>query len=204
MTLPRYNQPAVLYRMFDKDQLLLYIGISKSVQARLAAHGKDKDWFTDVCAVFLEHFPRRSAAAAAEQAAIRKERPRYNIAHNQSPDIKPRPLYRQYPAEFEDVPESDCRVCHRIVRGFDFRDEKSFKEYFISELCQQCQDAFFPPAELEKNYKAKIAELEREIRRNAMDYKSLEKKYKSLKKRHRMLSGLIAMEAASKLRAVGR
>lgn len=36
-----------------------------------------------------------------------------------------------------------CRTCGKEVRFDEFRDEMSIKEYFISQMCQECQDMIF-------------------------------------------------------------
>ena len=43
----------------------------------------------------------------------------------------------------EDVNSGKCPFCKELVTPDDFRDELSKKEYFISGLCQKCQDEMF-------------------------------------------------------------
>jgi len=68
-----------LYRMYDKDNTLLYVGISLRVETRLATHRQDKPWWPDIDTIRLEHHPSRKSAEQAELRAIRKEKPLYNI-----------------------------------------------------------------------------------------------------------------------------
>ena len=45
--------------------------------------------------------------------------------------------------EVEKVESGICPICDNIVTNDEFRDEISRKEYDISGMCQQCQDAVF-------------------------------------------------------------
>jgi hypothetical protein len=45
--------------------------------------------------------------------------------------------------ELKAVNMGKCPGCHEDVGPNDFRDTLSRKEYFISGLCQQCQDKVF-------------------------------------------------------------
>lgn len=74
----KYQQ---LYRMFDKDDRLLYIGISMSALARLAQHAREQVWIMEVARVEIEtRACTRQEIMDAELKAIRMERPLYNKA----------------------------------------------------------------------------------------------------------------------------
>jgi hypothetical protein len=70
-----------LYRVFDVDGDLLYVGISRSVLRRIAGHSEGSPWWREVASIQVRHLADRSTAAAAEKDAIVNERPRYNIVH---------------------------------------------------------------------------------------------------------------------------
>ena len=70
-----------LYRHFDADGRLLYVGIARSVTARLAQHA-DSPWDDQIARVEVERFATREEAEAAEREAIRAEKPIHNRAHN--------------------------------------------------------------------------------------------------------------------------
>ena len=74
-----------LYRFYDEDDRLLYVGITTQACARWAAHAGDKEWFPTVVRATVEHFADRESAAAAEKAAIRTEKPLHNIRHTDRP-----------------------------------------------------------------------------------------------------------------------
>ena len=70
-----------LYRHFDEDGALLYVGISLSALNRLAAHIEDSAWYWSIATVKIEVHPTREAAEEAERQAIRNERPLFNHMH---------------------------------------------------------------------------------------------------------------------------
>lgn len=76
------TQPHALYRFFGSGGTLLYIGITNSIPRRLMQHGGDKDWWTGVANVAVEHYPTREAVLEAERRAIIAEKPLYNDKHN--------------------------------------------------------------------------------------------------------------------------
>ena len=69
-----------LYRHFDKNNNLLYVGISLSTFNRLSQHKDHSGWFYGITNVTIEHFPTREEALAAERKAIKSENPKFNIA----------------------------------------------------------------------------------------------------------------------------
>jgi predicted GIY-YIG superfamily endonuclease len=69
---------ATVYRAFDTDGALLYVGSSTNPLARLTQHAATRWWWTQVVTVTLEHHRSPSAALAAERAAIRDEAPRHH------------------------------------------------------------------------------------------------------------------------------
>lgn len=75
-----------LYRFYDADDALLYVGISLNAATRASQHRKDKSWWPDVTRMEIEHLATdiRSEAEAYERSVIVAESPRYNIVHNAS------------------------------------------------------------------------------------------------------------------------
>src|SRR5690554_1450800 len=84
-----HDETTTLYRFYDKDDRLLYVGITNNFGARFSHHSNLKAWWEDVARSSMEHFPNRKAALAAERAAIVAERPRFNIVHNPARPRKP-------------------------------------------------------------------------------------------------------------------
>jgi len=56
-----------LYRFYDVDDALLYIGVAGNPGRRFEQHASHKEWWTDVVRVELEHFATREEAAGAEE-----------------------------------------------------------------------------------------------------------------------------------------
>lgn len=87
----------MLYRFFDSSGQLLYVGITDDPKIRWGSHARHSTdgWWARVCVVHTEWLPSRSAAEAAEIAAIRLEGPLHNGSHNQRPRVG-----RQRPAMY--------------------------------------------------------------------------------------------------------
>ncbi len=71
--------PHAVYRLFDKDAQLLYIGCSAHLKSRMQQHKCSKPWAPDIYIIRLEWFPDEILARRAEAAAIISEQPRYNL-----------------------------------------------------------------------------------------------------------------------------
>jgi hypothetical protein len=48
-----------------------------------------------------------------------------------------------FPEEWENKKQGRCPFCKVIVDPDELRDELSKKEYYISGMCQECQDKVF-------------------------------------------------------------
>lgn len=72
-----------LYRFFDAAEQLLYVGISNAPEARRKSHLYSlAEWPQLVAYRTDEWLDTRLAAEAAEEVAIKTERPRFNGTHN--------------------------------------------------------------------------------------------------------------------------
>jgi predicted GIY-YIG superfamily endonuclease len=74
------EQSVTLYRLFNRNLRLLYVGIAGNPGRRFSQHASDKFWWGEVVDVRLIHYPTREEARVAEIQAIRSENPLYNIA----------------------------------------------------------------------------------------------------------------------------
>jgi hypothetical protein len=68
-----------LYRLFDCDGKLLYVGITCNVDSRMSSHASAKPWWGHVVRQDVEWFPDRPTALAAEVNAIVSEAPAHNV-----------------------------------------------------------------------------------------------------------------------------
>ena len=93
-----------VYRLFDADDALLYVGITGDVGRRWDQHLKDKPWWPQVNRQTVEWHSDRATAEATETVAIRTERPAHNVRHSVLPQPeRPAPD----PAE---VPTTEARA----------------------------------------------------------------------------------------------
>jgi hypothetical protein len=79
-----------LYRAFDAQGSLLYVGISVSAINRLIAHRTDSEWYGLCARLEITPYLSRHEALTAEVNAIEDERPRFNIRHGLVYDTAPK------------------------------------------------------------------------------------------------------------------
>ncbi len=103
-------RPGVLYRHFDKDGRLLYIGESCRILDRVLQHEKDARWFKEIVSITLEHFPTRLAARVAEKPAIAAEKPLYNIIGNRPRPCRPAVRETRWTKEARELDEQIARI----------------------------------------------------------------------------------------------
>lgn len=75
------SSPTALYRAFDSDGRLLYIGIATDWGHRWSRHRQRSAFYAQVASLAIEWHPTREAAALAERAAVEGEEPLHNIEH---------------------------------------------------------------------------------------------------------------------------
>lgn len=75
------SDATALYRHFDRDGTLLYVGISLHAIYRLGQH-QESDWSRHIARVDIQTYTSRAAALEAERRAIRIEQPIFNKIHN--------------------------------------------------------------------------------------------------------------------------
>ena len=67
-----------LYRHYDANNLLLYVGISNSFLQRTISHGHNSEWFNQIVRIEVAHFATKHLAIVAEMNAIKSEKPVFN------------------------------------------------------------------------------------------------------------------------------
>lgn len=73
------NVPTAVYRLYDTDGALLYVGVSNSPGGRQRSHEKKYRWFKRVTTTTYTWFDTRSEAEAEERRLIDELVPHYNV-----------------------------------------------------------------------------------------------------------------------------
>ncbi len=79
-TMDNSIQKTTLYRYFDSEGQLLYVGITGDNTKRQSQHRRNSFWFGKIASATFEHFDTRAEADSAETLAIKNEKPLHNIA----------------------------------------------------------------------------------------------------------------------------
>lgn len=80
----RVERTAV-YRLYDENEQLLYVGVSADPRVRFRQHQRDRPWWPRVDAREIEWFDSRAEALDVEALAIRRELPLHNETGAQWP-----------------------------------------------------------------------------------------------------------------------
>lgn len=81
------REPADLYRLFNRKDELLYVGVAREVNARMREHRDETPWFSAVTRIERTPYGDRPSAEYAEQVAIEQEQPAYNVMSRSGPQI---------------------------------------------------------------------------------------------------------------------
>lgn len=71
-----------IYRAYDANCRLLYIGQTIQPEQRIRNHARQSHWFPEAIEWEFEEVDGWWAMQDAEKAAIKSERPLYNVQHN--------------------------------------------------------------------------------------------------------------------------
>lgn len=67
-----------VYRLYDQQDRLLYVGVTGNLKTRMQGHRRDKKWWADVARTVSQCFDTREEAESAEAEAIVCEGPLHN------------------------------------------------------------------------------------------------------------------------------
>lgn len=114
-----------LYRHYDSEGKLLYIGISTNITARIAAHRSNSHWFDQVSIIKIENFSCLKELRFAEKKAVEQEEPFYNTVYNTNNKVfKERDLLGLHElADYLNIPAGRIRMDIQLKR-FPFVPEK--------------------------------------------------------------------------------
>lgn len=111
-----------MYRCFDAEGRLLYVGQTEHPRARLRQHRVSQPWWGEVVDVRVEEHPDRAAALAVEAEAIRCELPVHNKAGRRLPEILAGQVREAAVRVQETLEERDALVVAAVRAGGSLRE----------------------------------------------------------------------------------
>lgn len=134
-------ETTTLYRYFDSDDVLLYVGISLNAILRLAQHSySGAEWTARIARSTFNHFSTRSEALAAEKAAIKNEKPLFNVVHNKPIKEKKEPAKRDR-AIYDEItvyePIEKCYASGGVLLSCETHRTPKMKFYGMLVQCWQ-------------------------------------------------------------------
>lgn len=141
------SSPTIVYLLYDVNNKLLYVGITKRGFGRLSEHLHHQSWWDQVASTQFEHYATRAEALAREARLIESEEPLYNI---------------QLPRESSDMSEARetrktvvylTREQYRKLRLLAYRQERT-----ITDLVRDAVERVYGPFE-EKSQEAEPGQL---------------------------------------------
>jgi predicted GIY-YIG superfamily endonuclease len=138
------NKKTAVYRMYDKDRELLYVGITSKLSDRFGNHFKEKTWIDDVQSINITWYANRNRAEVAENTAIRWEHPKHNVKGV----IKNTSEYKHLLAllePFDEQPDDFHKELHKLVSDYQLnatREQLPVKFMTLYEwaLCNALED----------------------------------------------------------------
>ena len=121
----------ILYRFFDASENLLYVGMTKSFDNRLQAHGNSSCWFSMASKITLQHCDSLEDLTSKEIDAIKKELPKFN--KKDSP-IYEKPVKKYSPSNCHLFVVKHFKCVEKIdLEKIDFSREEIFKVLNLEE-----------------------------------------------------------------------
>ena len=174
----RKKGKTALYRHFDKDGQLLYVGISLSHVARLSQHRDGSPWYEDIAHVTIEWHKTRVDAELAETTAIGREAPKYNKNKVQSEMNLERLSYLER-NEMMDNPPLDPEVLHKFWRFSEQVNDWQKRMNAMEEESQRVTDVWDDTVKVIKEVESKYSWLD--DRRNLVEVKQRQDEFKLIK-----------------------
>lgn len=131
-----------VYRHYDADGRLLYVGAARSFGNRTQTHLRESEWVSQSVRAEAVFYPTRAEALDAEMAAIQAEKPIYNTVRNRRSLAKPpkraikpvetvlrarRDAFRALWAEYLQGKYESAYAVHKAFPGLD---EKTCRDWW--------------------------------------------------------------------------
>lgn len=127
-----------LYRYFNSDDALLYVGISSRLTDRVKRHSIGSDFFSQSVRMTIEWFDTRDEAIDAEIIAIKSEEPIFNVTHNtrktSDPEEEPKIQVKSIPKY--DITHNELKYVIAAYRTTRLSD--AAKIYGVSQPTVSC------------------------------------------------------------------
>lgn len=78
---PVARQRHWVYRLYNVDSAVIYVGCTSAIGSRLTDHSRKKPWWSEVCGVEVEQHKNMRDGLDAERAAIEALQPKYNLVY---------------------------------------------------------------------------------------------------------------------------
>lgn len=95
--------PHYVYRCFDAEDRLIYVGCTRDLNTRRLAHSHNSWWYPQMVSHRVTIYPDRETALRVERGAIIFEQPLWNVRHQ---------VFRTWPAE-------QLSLAHGIASEYD-------------------------------------------------------------------------------------
>lgn len=94
-----------LYKLYDAEDALLYVGITTDPTKRFAEHSRSKPWWSDVVRFDLNTYASWEETTTKEAEQIASLSPRYNL--HPGVQAKPSGIKAKTPASYQPLPEEE-------------------------------------------------------------------------------------------------
>lgn len=124
---PASPAPTSVYRYYDRDGVLLYVGITSRGPERNREHFKSKEWWRFVFRQDVSHYASRREAEEHERNLIQRYQPPFNVVHN--------PLWESLREEYLDGAERPSKEEQQAwSAGFTAALDRTGTSYAYSEM----------------------------------------------------------------------
>jgi predicted GIY-YIG superfamily endonuclease len=133
-----------LYRLYDGEGVLLYVGITNMPNVRFAAHSM-KSWWKRVDRKDIVWFDNRQQAEQAETRAIRDEQPVFNVAKSPWRSVAAAAELNDLP---DDLDEFDLRLVEVARARHQAKEELLAADEELRELVAEGRAQGLGPSHL--------------------------------------------------------